>query len=150
MKIAFAQQKDAADPQITEQLKAFSKKVDEAWNNNDAAALAALFTEDAVLVEDRGPVFGRRAIEKWYGDLFQQMQFSNHLGTVDQNSPHTMATGDTEIWATGEWSVTVKGQNFGPVEAKGYYEAIYVRDGDALKKRMEVWNLTPAPPAETK
>jgi hypothetical protein len=77
--------------------------------------------------------------------LFQQMQFNNHLGTVDQNSPHTMATGDTEIWATGEWSVTVKGQNFGPVEAKGYYEAIYVRDGDALKKRMEVWNLTPAP-----
>jgi hypothetical protein len=35
----FAQQKDAADPQIVQQYAALSKKFDEAWNNNDAAAL---------------------------------------------------------------------------------------------------------------
>jgi uncharacterized protein (TIGR02246 family) len=98
---AFAQQMDTADPQLREALVAFNKKVDDGLNNNDAAALAALFTQDAVFVTDRGPVFGRRAIEKWYVDLFQQIQFSNHLGTVDQNSPHTIATGDTELWATG-------------------------------------------------
>jgi uncharacterized protein (TIGR02246 family) len=33
-----------------------AKKFQEAWNNNDASALAALFTEDAVLVNDSGPV----------------------------------------------------------------------------------------------
>ena len=43
--------------------------------------------------------------------------------------------------------MTVKGKNFGPVEAKGHYEAIYVLDGDDLKKQMETWNLTPAPEA---
>ena len=67
---AFAQQTETPDPQLREALMAFNKKVDDGLNNNDAAALAALFTEDAVFVTDRGPVFGRRAIEKWYVDLF--------------------------------------------------------------------------------
>jgi ketosteroid isomerase-like protein len=61
----FAQQKGTADPQIIDQLNALSKKTNEAFNNGDAAALAATFTEDAVLVNDTGPVYGREAIEKY-------------------------------------------------------------------------------------
>jgi ketosteroid isomerase-like protein len=34
------------------------KKLNDAWNNNDASALAALFTKDAVLVNDTGPIYG--------------------------------------------------------------------------------------------
>ena len=60
----FAQQTNTPDPQIVEQLNAITKKFDEAFNNNDAAALAALFTEDAVLVSRQGPIYGREAIEK--------------------------------------------------------------------------------------
>ena len=45
---SFAQQ-NTADPQLREQLLALAKKFEDAWNNNDAVALAALFTEDAVL-----------------------------------------------------------------------------------------------------
>jgi uncharacterized protein (TIGR02246 family) len=65
---------------------ALAKKYDEADNNNDAAALAALFTEDAVIVPETGPVNGREAIEKWYADLFQKVHDSNHVVTVDQDS----------------------------------------------------------------
>jgi type II secretory pathway pseudopilin PulG len=36
----FAQQRDTADSQITEQLKALTKKTDEAFNKGEAAALA--------------------------------------------------------------------------------------------------------------
>jgi hypothetical protein len=43
----FAQQKDTAASQIDEQIV---KKFDEAFNNGDAAAVAALYTEDAVQV----------------------------------------------------------------------------------------------------
>jgi hypothetical protein len=53
---AFAQQKDAVDPQTTQKLDANIKAFDEAINNNDATAVAAIFTEDAVFVTDRGPV----------------------------------------------------------------------------------------------
>jgi len=37
----FAQQTNTPDPQLREQLLALAKKVDDGWNNNDAAALAA-------------------------------------------------------------------------------------------------------------
>jgi len=67
----FAQQKETVDPQIIEQLNAQSKKYDEAFNNGDAAAVAALFTEDAVLVTDTGPIYGREAIEKYQADVFK-------------------------------------------------------------------------------
>ena len=64
---------DKADPQTTEQLNALSQKYDEALNKNDAVALVANFTEDvAVFVTDTGPIYGRKAIEKWYADAFQQ------------------------------------------------------------------------------
>ena len=53
---AFAQQKDTVDPQIIEQLNALTEKFIEAVDNNDVAAVAALFTEDAVFVTDAGPV----------------------------------------------------------------------------------------------
>jgi ketosteroid isomerase-like protein len=70
--LAFAQQKDTVDPQLLEQINAtISKKYDEAVNNNDAAAVAPLYTEDAVFVADTGPIYGREAIEKWYTDVFK-------------------------------------------------------------------------------
>jgi ketosteroid isomerase-like protein len=53
-----AQQKDTVDPQIIEQLVALGKKYAEAVNNDDAAAVAALYTEDAVFVADTGPIYG--------------------------------------------------------------------------------------------
>jgi hypothetical protein len=48
---ALAQQKDTLDPQLRQVADALSKKFDEAYDNNDAAAVAALFTEDAVLCD---------------------------------------------------------------------------------------------------
>lgn len=45
-------------------LDALTQKTDEAYNDGDATALAALYTEDAVLVTDAGPIYGRKAIEK--------------------------------------------------------------------------------------
>ena len=56
------------DPQLRQELLALAKKFEDAWNNNDATAVAALFTDDAVLIEDTGPVYGRQAIEKHYKD----------------------------------------------------------------------------------
>ncbi|MGB9275312.1 MAG: nuclear transport factor 2 family protein [Terrimicrobiaceae bacterium] len=88
----FAQQKETVDPQTIEQIIAVGKKYDEAENNNDAASLAALFTEDAVFVTNTGPVYGRQAIEKWFRDDFQEWRHSNKLHKDDQNSPRIMGT----------------------------------------------------------
>ena len=45
-----AQQADKPDPQLRQELLALAKKFEDAWNNNDATALAALYTDDAVLI----------------------------------------------------------------------------------------------------
>ena len=89
----------APDPQQREQLLALAKKFEDAWNSNDATALAALFTVDAVLIEASGPVYGREAIEKHYKDLFQNVHFSNNhtmYNDPSSNSPHAIGT-DGEI-----------------------------------------------------
>jgi uncharacterized protein (TIGR02246 family) len=144
---AIAQQKDTADPQLREALAAYNKKEDEAFNNGDAAGFAALYTEDAVLVNDTGPIYGREAIEKHYADLFKQIHFSNHIITADQYSPHIIGTAGNEAWTSGEWTTTLKGQNFGPVDAKGNWVEIFHREGDDWKIRLDIWNVSPPPAA---
>ena len=148
----FAQQTNTPDPQLRQKLLEMAKNFEEAFNNNDASMLAALFTEDAVLVNDSGPVYGREAIKKYYTDLFQNVHFSNNVTTYDPNSPHLIGTYNKEMWENGAWSMTWQVKGGDPVQGKGYHASVAVLEGAALKKRMLVSNVTPppAPPAETK
>ena len=142
---AFAQQKDTVDPQTIEQIDAFAKKFDEAFDNGDAAALASLFTDDAVFVTPGGMMYGREAIEKYWVETFQQGHFSNHLNKADQYSPHLIGTTGNEVWRTGEWSFTVQGKSGDPINLKGFWSAINVREGDTWKTRLLTFNVTPPP-----
>jgi ketosteroid isomerase-like protein len=142
---ALAQQKDTVDPQLRQVADALSKEFDEAYDNNDAAAVAALFTEDAVLVTTQGPIYGREAIEKHYAGVFQKVHFSNHIAKPDQHSPHIIGTAGNEMWWNGEWNVTLQGQTGGPKQAKGYWTSIVVREGDTWKDRMQISIVAQAP-----
>jgi ketosteroid isomerase-like protein len=141
----FAQQTNTPDPQLREKLIAAIKKHTDALDKNDAAAVAANFTENGILVTPDGPIFGRESIEKYYAGVFKQVQLSDNLAPVDDDSPYVTGKAGNEMWATGKWSATVKGQNFGPVAAKGYWSVI--REGDDWKIRMLAYNQTPAPAA---
>jgi hypothetical protein len=45
-----AQEKNTVDPEVLQQIEPVYTKYDEAYNKNDAAAIAALFTQDALQV----------------------------------------------------------------------------------------------------
>ena len=63
----FAQQKEPTlSEQDRQQLGALATKYADAVNKNDAAAIAALFTEDVKFVTAGGIISGREAIEKTY------------------------------------------------------------------------------------
>jgi len=139
----FAQQTNTPDPQLRQRLVALIKNYDEVFNKNDAPALAVFFTEDAVFVTETGPIYGREAIVKHFADLFQKVHFSDHLGKPDEYSPHIIGTAGNEVWASGGWSTTIKGQDFGPTQIKGYWSVI--REGDDWKIRMLTTNVSPPP-----
>jgi len=141
----FAQQTNTPDPQLRQTLIAAIKKHTDALDKNDAAAVAANFTDNGTLVTPDGPIFGRESIEKYYVGVFKQVQLSDNLAPVDDDSPHIIGTAGNQMWATGKYSLTVKGQNFGPVATKGYWSVI--REGDDWKIRMLTFNSTPSPAA---
>ena len=147
---AFAQQKDAPDPQTFALLDAHGMKYSEAYNNNDAAALAALYTEDAVFITDSGPVYGRQAIGKWFADNFKAVHPKSYSWEEAPNSPRIIGTAanigyfaPTIIRSEGEWSVTLQGKNGEAIPAKGYSSVIYAREGDDWKILVDAWNVTP-------
>ena len=156
----FAQQKDTADPRIVQQrdllgvakaLDEFGElhqELDEAYNKNDAAAVAALFTKDALLVAPDGMFSGRQAIEKRYADTFQRSPIISFNTSRERRYLNAI---DNAVWSAGQWFGTFQSQT-GPVFAVGYWSAIYVREGDAWKIRMLTLNQTPPPTprAETK
>ena len=122
---AFAQQKDTVDPRIVEQrdllgdVKALaefgelSQKLDEAYNKNDAAAVAALFTEDAILVAPDGMFSGRQVIEKRYEDTFQRWPITDFNGRRERRHLNAI---DNAVWSAGQWASTFQSQT-GPVFA---------------------------------
>ena len=127
----FAQEQNAVDPQVRQQIEALETKFGEANNKHDAAALTALFTVDAVLVwgwetGGGGAVSGQQAIEKRFADNFASSP-PECVGEIVQ----VYAVAD-EISATTKWSCG---------SVKGYSVRIYVRDLDSWKIRMEYSNF---------
>jgi hypothetical protein len=72
---AFAQ-RSIPDPQLREKVVAAIKKHIAALDKNDAAAGAANFTENGILVTPDGPIFGRESIEKYYEGEFKQVNWA--------------------------------------------------------------------------
>ena len=131
---AFAQEKETVDPQIRQQLDALAKKFDEASNKADAAALAALFTQDAVEVAPEGLVYGRQALEKKYGEMFQKFHPTDHLNTIER------------VYMLGKDTCMIIKWSWGGL--KGYVTTINVHEGDNWLFRIATVNVTP-PPAAT-
>ena len=115
----YAQQKDLADPQTTQKLLALGKADEEAHNNRDPAACAALFTRDGFFFTPGGTVIGRQAIQKWYTNLYQWWYPKNSIHKVDGNAVHLIGMASNELWATGEWSRIGQSKNGEPLPIKG-------------------------------
>src|SRR5215813_12261592 len=118
----------------TRAVSCICEKFDDAMVKGDAAAAAALFTEDACFVDPTaGPIHGRKAIKKFFSDGFQNIHFISHVSTPDQNSPHIMSTAGDKVWTSGQWNVTFQAQDGPPVQMKGYWLDVDVRQGNRWK-----------------
>jgi uncharacterized protein (TIGR02246 family) len=127
----FAQEQNTVDPEVRQQIEALIVKMDEAYNKNDAPALAALFAQDAVEVwygqPEGGLASGQQAIEKRY---------AGELGGGPHNNSHKLiqvyAIG-SDICAIMEWSLP-------PMDTGRHAVVIYGRDADTWKIRVAYAN----------
>ena len=90
----FAQRKEPTPgEQDRQQLDAHVKKSDEAWNNNDAAALAATFTEDAANVTNKD----RFTVGRPPRNIMQTCSSNFMSATISTRSKRNGATGKLPI-----------------------------------------------------
>ena len=109
--------------------------------------MASVYSEDAVLVADAGPIYGRKAIEKNWADTFAKIHFSKQ----EEYSPHVIGTAGNEFWSTGEFEQTFQAGSGSPLRINGHFLNVLVLEGDALKVKVDTANFTGPPvPAETK
>jgi uncharacterized protein (TIGR02246 family) len=132
-----AQQKGTVDPQIDQQIRALAQKYDEAINKHDPAAVAALYTQDAVRVTalNDGTFHGRQAIEKGYAKYdFGRWQVTNYFTKVNR----VTAVGN-DVRSTGTWSsVFYRDADRGhQCNGDGYCSWVIVREGDTWKIRRD-------------
>jgi uncharacterized protein (TIGR02246 family) len=107
----FAQKRRSA---IRAVVDAIDKTFADSQNSGDPAPILAVFAKDGVLVTNNGSFSGQEALTKYYTDLFKAVKFSNCASKADPGYPRILA--GKEMWATGEWSNTVKGENWGPID----------------------------------
>jgi uncharacterized protein (TIGR02246 family) len=120
-----AQEQNTVDPEVRQQIEAVLVSFGEAFNKHDAAAVATLFTLDAVLVLDwgeGGTFCGQQAIEKHYAVDFA-------------SSPPEFAEKLVQVYAIGDRISTISEWRHG--KWKGYHARIYVRDVDTWKIGMD-------------
>ena len=121
-----AQQQDTVTPEVRQQIEAVLLKFDEAYNNHNAAAIAELFTPDAVDVfrwgTEGGAAVGQQAIKKRYESEASESSATNMNHKLVQ-----IYTIGGDICAFADRSVMMW---------KDKCLVIFVRDADTWKIRM--------------
>jgi uncharacterized protein (TIGR02246 family) len=110
------------------------------FNKQDAARLAAFYTKDGVILNQREVISGPSAIEEYLQSLFKA-GFNHEEVTVDEVSP----LGGDAVLARGEYHITGQGQN-GALKVDGNWGGVNVREGGVWKIRLIMAVPKPPPP----
>jgi uncharacterized protein (TIGR02246 family) len=126
---AFAQQADQATRQQIEQLVATYR---ENWNNHNAAGIAALYTNDGVLVSQAPKVVktGPQEIVQQYETAFKTVSHN------DGATAEVFSLGPDALYSVGEYHLSGQNQSGGPLKVDGHWTAVYVREGGAWKIKL--------------
>jgi uncharacterized protein (TIGR02246 family) len=113
----------------------------EAYSKNDAAALTALYTVDAVLLPQGSaqPIIGASNIHKFMDEMIKQKLENMVLPVAQANMLDSKS-----LYQAGTWAADAGGQH-----VVGTYMSVIVLDGANWKYRADTWNMMPPPPEVT-
>ena len=124
--------------EVRASIAAIDKKFMEDVNWGNAAAGAAAYTDDAILMPpNHSPVEGKQAIEKYLAEIGSQLQASNFQLSILEVD----VQGDTTIVrGTYSSSFTVPGTD-APMEDQGKTLNVWKRQADgSWKLHRDIWN----------
>jgi uncharacterized protein (TIGR02246 family) len=120
-------------------LAAVGKQYVEAFNRKDAAAVAALFADDAVRVNAQGIIRGREAIQKATKD---GLDAGGHDLSLQYREAHI--DGNTG-WSIAEANFRVRGKDGADSPVRILATSVWVQSGGAWKIRAQSLVNTPPP-----
>ncbi len=119
-----------------------NKRSMEAVKASDAAAIAALYTEDATLLPPNvEPLHGRAAIEAFFKAGFEMGIQDVTLETVDVEYLGDVAH------EVGEYTMEIAPPGGQAMTDKGSYVVIWKREPDGWKLRVDIWHSNAPAPA---
>ncbi len=144
---ALAQQRTTSDQNARGTAEAVISKFDAAYNRHDAAAIAALFTNDAVFLpagrmqaQQGSLVTGRQNIGAFFQGLFA------NFGNQRERIVEARSIGDAGVWYVSEVELSGQMQLQGqarPVQLQVLAGVVVVRDGGQWRISMATANPTP-------
>lgn len=124
----------AARAQSVAAIQSLNDKWDAAFNKGDAAAVAAMYAEDAyVLPAGAEMAKGRAAIQNFWTGAMQQLGDAK-LTTVD-----VLRLGPTAAREIGTFSFRTKGAD--PQEVTGKYAVVWRKIGGKWLLATDIWNM---------
>ena len=130
----------AAAPSLVQQVPAetaaTNHRFEQAFNRGDAAAVAALYTENAILLPpDADMMTGRQAAQTFWQETYGSGARNLSLKTVSVESYGDAAR---EI---GRFSLDVPGQGGQTTRVEGKYVVIWKKTADGWRLDTDIWNL---------
>ena len=115
-------------------IQALDDKFAAAFNAGDAAAVAAMYTEDAHLLPPGMEMMqGRDSIQKfWQGGM-------EHLSDPKLTAVDVELLGDSAVREIGTFTAKTKGDQ--PQEVSGKYVQIWEKAGDEWKIAIDIYNM---------
>ncbi len=117
-------------------------KFGEAIRQGDAAALAALYTEDATILPPNSDMIqGMAGIMEFWNSVIQMGVTDAALTTVDVMGADGLA------YEVGNYAMTIQPEGQEPVEDMGKYVVVWKLQADgSWKMHVDIWNTSMPPP----
>ena len=145
-----ATQPESAPPQVDPaQVRAAidqaNAKFEEAVQNQDAAALAALYTADAAVLPPGGEIVrGPAGAEELWGAVMSGLG----VKAVDLQTVELEVSGDT-AFEIGEAILSLEPEGEEPATQFAKYVVVWKKEDGSWKLHWDIWNDKPAPEEES-
>ena len=142
--ISCAQPKPFDAAKVRAAIEAANAKFMDAFNQSDAAGVAALYTEDAALLPPNGDrIQGREAVQAFWQGAMDMGVTEAQLTTVQ------VGGGGDFAWEIGNYSLKIQPAGQEAMSDKGKYVVIWKKQTDGgWKLHVDIWNTSTPMPAQ--